>query len=103
MTGCDPYEDADEPRDCCPWREPVDQHNKRVDRIACEVLGHRRKSDATGYTWCARCIAFIQHGEGGPRTYVYDNSGFRGMIDAGMMGMHGGVRALIVNLRDTAE
>jgi hypothetical protein len=45
--------------DCCPWEEPLDAHDRRVDRLACEVVGHRVRRYETGGRSCLRCWATL--------------------------------------------
>jgi hypothetical protein len=41
--------------DCCPWEEPLDAHDRRVDRIACKTIGHKVQRYETGGRRCLRC------------------------------------------------
>jgi hypothetical protein len=100
----DPYEDDDDAaEDCCPWREPLDRHNAAVDRLACEVLGHKiRKSGVYGVgegnRYCARFCGWSN----GVHIHVnaFGGRGFRDLIDSGMgCSPHGYTH--IVNIRDS--
>jgi hypothetical protein len=59
--------------DLLPWEEDEHAHDRAVDLIACETVGHRIRAFETGGQRCLRCHEIVRNSdEGRERTAQYE-------------------------------